>query len=193
VSVREKAAAFRRGQGIYLAHVLALIAPGAETPQHEAHEITPQPLDGWSRWDRQLMIEEGRRQADRHVADLKEVRGRAQWLFTVGLAVTVAIAGALRKDTLTDGHLVLFLASLLLLVYGLAGAAAIMAVRADFTMIDTAVLSYKPLPTERYLAEAYSRMLRSGENTIATRITIFRQAVVWVILGSYAGLIAVLI
>jgi hypothetical protein len=36
-------------------------------------------------------------------------------------------------------------------------------------------------------------MLRSGENTIATRITIFRQAVVWIILGSYAGLIAVLI
>jgi hypothetical protein len=68
-----------------------------------------------------------------------------------------------------------------------------MAGRADFKLIDTAVLSKKPLPIELYLAEAYSRMLREGENTVATRITIFRQAVLWIIVGGYMGLIAALV
>jgi hypothetical protein len=193
MTLRETAKGFWYGQGIYFVHVIALITPGVEATQYEAHPIEPKSLDGWSSWDRALMIEEGRRQADRQLTDLKEVRGRAQWLFTVGIAVTAAIGGALRADRPTDGRLVLFIASLLMLVCGLAGAAGIMTVRADFNTIDTAVLSHKPLPTERYLAGAYSRMLRDGENTIATRITIFRQAVVWIIAGGYVGLVATLI
>jgi len=193
MTLRETAKGFRRGQGIYFAHVIALTTPGVETPQYKAHATEPKSLDGWSSQDRALMIEEGRRQADRQLDDLKEVRGRAQWLFTVGVAVTVAIGGVLRADRSTDGRLVLFVASLLMLVYGLAGAAGIMAARADFNTIDTAVLSHKPLPTERYLAGAYSRILGEGENTVATRITIFRQAVVWIIAGGYVGLVATLI
>lgn len=184
---------FWHGQQVYLAHVIALITPGADTPQYEAHTIQPKQLDGWSRWDRALMIEEGRRQVDRQSSDLQEVRGRAQWLFTVGLAVTIAIGGALRSDRPAAARLGLFIASLLILVYGLAGAAAIMATRADFGSIDAAALSHKPVPTERYLAGAYSRIVREGENTVATRVTIFRQAVVWIIVGAYAGLIAALI
>jgi hypothetical protein len=36
-------------------------------------------------------------------------------------------------------------------------------------------------------------MLRTGENTVATRITIYRQAVVYVIAGGYIALIAYLV
>lgn len=190
---RAKTKEFGKGEAIYFAHVVALLAPGVETPQHDAHQIQPQPLEDWSRLDRKLMIEEGRRQADRQLSDLKEVRGRAQWLFTVGIAATIAIAGAFGADHSTGGRAALFIASLTLLGYGLAGAVSVMAGRADFNSIDTAVLSQKPIPTERYLAGAYSRILRLGENTVATRITIFRQAVVWVIVGGYLGLVAALI
>ncbi len=184
--------AFGRAEVIYFAHVVALLAPGAETPQHDAHQIEPSPLHGWSRWDRKLMIEEGRRQADRQLSDLNEVRGRAQWLFTVGIAATIAIGGAFGADRATGARAWLFIVSLVVLGYGLAGAVSIMAGKASFRNIDAAVLSHKPLPIERYLADAFSRMLREGENTISTRITIFRQAVLWVILGGYLGLIAVL-
>jgi hypothetical protein len=77
-----------------------------------------------------------------------------------------------------------------LLVLGVGGAAAVMAVRADFRMIDTAVLSsYRP-PVQPTLARDYSRMLGAGEDTVATRLTIFRQSVVYVILGGYFGLLA---
>ena len=88
MTLRETAKGFWYGQGIYFVHVIALITPGVEATQYEAHPIEPKSLDGWSSWDRALMIEEGRRQADRQLTDLKEVRGRAQWLFTVGIAVT---------------------------------------------------------------------------------------------------------
>jgi hypothetical protein len=36
-------------------------------------------------------------------------------------------------------------------------------------------------------------MLATGENTVATRLTVFRQAVVFVIVGGYLGLVCVLI
>lgn len=181
-------------EGIYFLHLLALITPGHEIKRHAAHTTEPAALEGWSRWDRQMMIEEGRRQADRQLSDLQAVQARAQWLFTVGLAATVAVGGVLRADKPHDWpRIVLFIASLLMLAIGLAGAAAITVVRADFNSIDTAVLSHKPLPTEMYLAAAYSRMLRVGEETISTRITIFRQAVVWIIAGGYLGLIAALV
>jgi hypothetical protein len=32
-------------------------------------------------------------------------------------------------------------------------------------------------------------MLGMGEDTVATRLTVFRQAVVWLVIGSYGGLI----
>lgn len=184
---------FGHGQQIYFWHVIALITPGVNVPHYDAHQIEPGPLEGWSRWDRALMIDEGRRQIDRQASDMQEVRGRAQWLFTVGLAATIAIGGVLRADKPTHERLGLFIASLLMLVYGLAGAAGIMATKADFGTIDAAALSHQTLPTERYLASAYSRIVKAGENTVATRITIFRQAVVWIILGAYTGLIAALV
>ncbi len=193
VPLRQRARWFRHNRWVYCTHLVALLMPGVEAEPHEAHKTEPASLDDWSDPDRERMIEEGRRQADRQLSDLKEVRGRAQWLFAIGAAVTVAIGGAFRADGPTGIRLVLFLASLLLVVYGLGGAAAIMAVRADFKTIDTAVLSHKPRPTVKYLAAAYSRMLREGENTVATRIAIFREAVVWMIAGGYLGLLAALV
>jgi threonine dehydrogenase-like Zn-dependent dehydrogenase len=80
-----------------------------------------------------------------------------------------------------------------LLVCGVAGAAAVMTVRADFKMIDTTVLSASQPPILMALAASYSRMLATGENTFATRLTVFRQAVVFVIVGGYLGLLAVLL
>lgn len=139
------------------------------------------------------MIEEGRRQLDRQLSDLEQIRGRAQWLFTVGAAITTALAGAFVANQSHGARLALWIVGLALLVLGVGGAAAVMAVRADFKMIDTAVLSsYKP-PVQPALARDYSRMLGVGENTVATRLTIFRQSVVYVILGGYLGLLASLL
>jgi hypothetical protein len=34
----------------------------------------------------------------------------------------------------------------------------------------------------------YAAMLRTGEDTVATRLTVYRQAVVWLIIGGYGAL-----
>jgi cytochrome c oxidase assembly factor CtaG len=139
------------------------------------------------------MIEEGRRQLDRQLSDLEQIRGRAQWLFTVGAAITTVLAGTFAANHGQGGRLALWVLGIALLVVGVAGAAAVMTSRADFRMIDTAVLSGYAPPVHPLLARDYSRMLRVGENTVATRLTIFRQAVLYVILGGYLGLLASLL
>lgn len=185
--------AFFRGQGVYAIHVLGLIAPGLEIPVLKAHQVSSQAIDDWSDDDLRLIVEEGRRQLDRQLSDLTQIRSRAQWLFTVGAAITVAVAGAFTRTDPVGGILVLWFLALASLVYGVAGAAAILTVRADFKTIDTAVLSASDLPILRTLAISYSRMLGTGENTVATRLTVLWQAVLFVITGGYLGLIAYLI
>ena len=185
--------AFVNGQRVYAMHVLGLIAPGLEIPILRAHQVSPQPIDAWSDDDLQHMVEEGRRQLDRQLSDLTQIRNRAQWLFTVGAAITVAVAGACTRTNPAGGILALWLLALALLVYGVAGSAAILTVRADFKTIDTAVLSASDSPILRALAVSYSRMLGTGENTVATRLTVLWQAVLFVIGGGYLGLIAYLI
>lgn len=185
--------AFIHGQKVYALHVLGLLAPGLEIPALRAHQVSPQSLDEWSDEDLGHMIEEGRRQLDRQLSDLTQIRSRAQWLFTVGAAIIVAVAGALGRVDPTGWLLALWLFALTLLAYGVAGAAAILTVRADFKTIDTAVLSASDPPVLRALAMSYSRMLGTGENTVATRLTVLWQAVVLIILGGYLGLIAYLL
>lgn len=184
---------FWHGQTVYLAHVIGLIAPGMEIPTFHAHQITPQPLDQWCEDDLQHMIDEGHRQLDRQLSDLERIRGRAQWLLTTGAAITAAVGTALVGKRPSGCVLVLWVPSLVFLGLGVAGAAAVMTVRADFKSIDTAVLSNQAPPVVRVLATSYSRMLSTGENTVATRLTVFRQAVVYVVIGGYLGLIAALL
>jgi|SRR5581483_1853128 len=194
--LRRRHGAWRRftfGQWVYLAHVAGLILPGEELPQHRAHVVDAQPLDGWGDEDVTAMIDEGRRQFDRQLSDLEQIRGRAQWLFTVGAGITTVLAGALATGHSHGGRLALWITGLTLLVLGVAGAAAVMTTRADFRAIDTAVLSRYVPPVLPALARDYARMLRIGENTVATRLTIFRQAVVYAILGGYLGLLASLL
>ena len=184
---------FFRGQRIYVLHVLGLLMPGQEIPVFAAHPVEPKPLERWESDDLQIMVDEGRRQLDRQTSDLELIRGRAQWLFTVGAAVVAALGGSFAAVRPGWALSILWLFGTAMVAYGVAGAAAIMAVRADFNTIDTAVLSSVERPVLRSLAGSYSRMLALGENTVATRLTVFRQAVVFVIVGGYLGLLAVLI
>jgi hypothetical protein len=182
---------FGRGQWIYLVHVLALLAPGWEMPTVGANPTPPGSLNGWHEEELKIMLDEGRRESDRQVADLVEIRSRAQWLFTFGTPLVVAVASVYAAIGSGDSGWwkVLWLGSLLAVGYGVVGAAAIVTVRADLNLIDTAVLSRKERPTLESLADDYATMMLVGQNTVATRVTLFRQAVVWEILGGYGALI----
>ena len=191
--IKMAASQFRRGQWIYAMHVLGLLVPGAEIPVVRAHQVECRALDQWGAHDLEHMVEEGHRQLDRQLADLDRVRSRGQWLFTLGTAITAALAGVFSTTHPSGSILLLWLAAAVVLVYAVAGAAAVITVRADFETIDTALLSRSTPPITKALATSYSRMLATGENTVATRLTVFRQAVLFVIIGGYLGLIAVLL
>jgi hypothetical protein len=182
---------FLRGQRIYFVHVIGLLAPGQEMPLLPAHRIAARTIDNWEPEDVQIMLDEGRRQSDRQVAALEEIRGRAQWLFSFGTPLAAVIAAILAGIGTDDSGwwIVAWAVAFAGFTYGVLGAAAIIAVRADLETIDTAVLSSYQPPIAAALAADYSSMLQLGENTVATRLTLFRQAVVWVILGGYGALI----
>lgn len=191
--MRRALTAFRDGQVVYAAHVVALLAPGRELPVHQADQTVPGEITAWSPGELALMIEEGRRQSDRQLSDLKDVRSRAQWVFTVAVAALAALSAGVVSTHPGTRLAVLWVAGLLALVWGVGGTAAILVARADFNTIHTAVLSRSERPVQLKLAEAYARMMAVGENVLATRLTVLRQAVVWCLCGGYLGLIAVLL
>jgi hypothetical protein len=174
-------------------HVVSLVAPGQDVPVFLADQMLPQGVDGWDDDDLQLLIEEGRRQVDRQQSDLGQIRARAQWLFTVGVAALVALGGGFASVHPPLGLALMWLVGMVLLVYGVGGAAAIVTVKADFSVIHAAVLSAADPPVRRALASAYARMMPTGENTVATRLTVLRQAVVFCLAGGYLGLLAALL
>lgn len=180
-------------QRIYFMHVLGMFRPGVEIPVVRAHQITTASLEDWDKDDLERMIEEGRRQFDRQLSDLERIFSRAQWLFGIGAAVTVALGTALKTTRPTGAMLIVWVLALVVLGYGIGGAAAVMTVRGEFATIDTAKLSHSRRPMVKSLATSYSRMLGTGENTVATRVTVFRHAVLFVSVGGYLGLVIVVL
>jgi hypothetical protein len=177
-------------QLIYARHVLGLLRPGRRVPDYEAHPVAPRLLSGWQHADLETMVEEGRRQSDRQHEDLERVRGRAQFLLTLGLALLAGVA-ALRSPIARADHWWLWTlwgVSLAAGAWAALGAAAVSAVRADVEIVDAAVLSgYEP-PVRRHLAADYADLVRAGENAIATRLTNFRVAVLWLLIAAALGL-----
>lgn len=184
---------FRRGQAIYASHVAALLTPGTPIPSVKAQEIEIGSLDSWTDPELELMVEEGRRQVDRQLQDLDRIRARSQWLFTLGVAALGALGTGFVKSNPNGWSAVAWIAGMVILTWGVGGAAAVMVVRAEFSQIVTALLSSAARPVLRSLAGSYSRMTGLGEDCIATRITVFRQAVLFSIIGGYLALIAALL
>lgn len=183
----------RHNQWVYLLHAGSLLVPGHELPGFAADQLRPGDISKWTAEELSILIDEGRRQSDRQHADLQDIRGRSQWLFTVAVAALAALGAGLASGDTNTLETALWLLGLALLVYGVGGAAAVMVARADFKTIHTAVLSRAKQPIDRSLAESYARMMAEGENTVATRLTVFRQAVVFCLLGGYLGLVAALL
>lgn len=182
-------------QLIYAAHIAGLIRQGKPVPVYHAHRNEPGSLDAWKEEDLRLIIDEGRRQLDQQLGDLESLRGRAQFLFTVTVPLVGAL-GALADDAYHHScgwAFVLWCLATLTGAYAGLGAAAVMTVRADFSVIDSARLSTYAPPILARLAGDYSRMLGTGANTVATRLTVLRQAVVWVIASAILGLAVLLL
>lgn len=171
---------------VYLRHVLALFWPGANPGQFVAHRGTPGDVTPWDREAVAVLIEEGRRQVDRQRAELDRVQGRAQFTFTVAVTVLVALA-TLAPDVRDATGIVQFgwAVGLGFLLLGMLGAAALMSVRATVGGIDASNLSNEgPATAVTAVAQGYANIVAVGENTVATRITVYRDAVFLTVTGA---------
>lgn len=180
-----------REQKVYAQHVLALFRPGSVGPAHPADPNKPGDLEGWSPEDLELLVEEGRRQTDRQTADLERVRGRAQVLLALSLALTGA-AASLIDDVDVAGHVAIWGFWILAIAFGgwaLLGAAATATVAAEPEIIHASVLSRYDPPIQDQLAADYAAIVIKGENELAVRLTDLRWGVTHLLVAALMALV----
>lgn len=182
---------FRSEQRIYAMHVFALFRAGAVGPTHPADRNEPGTLGGWSSDDRALLIEEGRRQLDRHGAEIERVRTRGQVLFAIAIALIGSTASLLEKvDSSSSAFGWLIWGSAIMVgVWATLGSAAVATVAARADMIHTTVLSRYAPPVEGSLAADYAAAVVAGENAVAVRLTNFRWSVSYLLVSAALALV----
>ena len=163
------------------AYVCSLLF-GAEIISDPINKNTPGDISEFDSDSQMLLIEEGRRQLADQSDRFRHVCDRALALLTVGLAVLGLMATSythVSKPSGVRGDFTLGLWALgaVLALLGVATTAAVAVVRAQFSSIDTTIVSNLPNPVRHRLASEYSKAVIVGETTLAERVTVFRQAV----------------
>ncbi|MFE6699190.1 hypothetical protein [Streptomyces sp. NPDC057718] len=166
---------------------MALLHPGHIMPtfaEPEPHTRNVPPL---SDEELGLLMEEGRRQIDRQMADLDRIRNRAGALATVALALIAAAMGKL-ADVLDQNWVLIALwaASCAMAVFSVAGAASVLSARAVLGRTDTRLAAQGTRPLRASLAEAYVGTVSIGEETVRTYLTVFRDAVTLAVAAALA-------
>lgn len=171
--------------GMYFREILGLIRPGHPIPVFDEKDHPEGDLAGWGDHDFKLLIEEGRRQIDSQTVRLEALRTRAQIILTTATAVLgLTIAGL--KTIANDGGIVVFIIWFIAIgadLLAVLGAAAVITVRKDMGALNANSLSQNRPPIAQKLASAYARSVTKGEATIAREVTVFRDAVLLMIVS----------
>lgn len=177
---------------VYGQHVTAMFRPGAIGSTHPADRNKPGDLAGWSSDDRELLVEEGRRQLDRQGNEIERIRTRAQVLFAIAIAL-LGGAGGLAGKVDSVGSIVLWGvwgAAIVVGAWATLGAAAVVTVAAQIETIHATVLSRSQSPVEPRLASDYAVAVVAGENALAVRLTNFRWSVSFLLISAALAFVA---
>ncbi|UQU66838.1 hypothetical protein COUCH_11450 [Couchioplanes caeruleus] len=170
---------------VYGWYVLALLRPGVEVPTFGQPEPFTADIERFTPDDLKIIVEEGRRQTDRQLADLEKNRARAATLLTIGLAeLAVLAASAGRVFPLGVPVRVVWAISAVLVVLTIGGAASLLTSRADFGRLETRHLAAGPMPVLREAALGYAHAVGLGEETVRTRITVLRDGVLLAVMAA---------
>lgn len=175
---------------LYVIYCTALLRPGRIVPTFTQAPPVSIDLHAHTADEFTVLIEEGRRQVDRQMADLERIRNRAGALATISLALTSAVVTK-TADVMNHHWIVIAVWALacLLAVLAVAGAASVLSARAVFGTTDTLLAAQGPRPVPRYLAEAYAESVTVGEETVRTFLTVFRDAVTLAVFSALAFLL----
>lgn len=177
---------WRSEAGMYLRYILALFSAGKQVPVFDTQGLNPRSVESWSCDEKRILVDEGRRQLDRQVADLYQIQTRAQIVLTTGIALGVGWASMVSSIFDASGMrqaavMVLWITAAILIILTTLGAAALMSVRADFGTIHASLLSLSTPPILDSLAAAYARTVRVGQDTVATRLGLLRISVLLIL------------
>lgn len=190
--------AWRQECSVYLDHVVALIWPGKTV---RAHPTGSSPasvvgdLDGWQDADLDLLIEEGRRTFESQAKRFDRVRSTAQVILPTATALLVILGSELNAVTAESTDWVRYLEygawviGTVLVLLGVLGSASVLTVRSPFGMLLPTLISQQDPPIKKELARGYARQTMVGEETVATRLTVTRDAVTLVAIGGTLHLI----
>jgi hypothetical protein len=169
---------------VYLKHLWGLV-PGRKVPVFQVHTAQQGPVDDWTEPELTLAVEEGRRQLDRLFGDVERIRTRAQFLFTTCLGFLVVIFAGRTTMMNAKGNMAMALWSLALTLsgFGLLGSASVIVASKDLRAVDTVLLTSTDRPILPALVESYGRCVQDSTNTVATQLTVFRDAAWLVLVG----------
>ncbi|MGM0931162.1 MAG: hypothetical protein ACQEXN_15860 [Actinomycetota bacterium] len=167
---------------VYMDHVLGLL-PGRNVHYFAVDQGKPGDMAGWDATDKILLIEQGRIQLERQRQDLENIRQRAQFLFTTTLGTIGLVSLGFPQLATHSGALILWFLGVTVLVMAMLGAAGVVVAKKLLREIHTSLLSMQASPLYDALAIAYAGSISQGENTVATQITVFRDAVFCLIVG----------
>ncbi|WP_419921983.1 hypothetical protein [Candidatus Poriferisodalis sp.] len=155
-------------------------------------------IESWSDDDRQLAIEEGRRQLDEQRVQLQYLTRRASALLPVGLAVTAFLLtalddlGMLVQPARTIARVLLLLGPAMT-IWGTLVMGALIAGRASFMKTDALQLTHESADLREHLARDYAENVGVGENTNVARLTHLGTGVVWIVIGAIVGAAGLLV
>ena len=177
---------------LYASHCWNLFRPGATPRFADIYgQFESGDLSQWTSDELALLVEEGRLQIDRQRSQLARIQSRSQFLLTTSLGALLLAVNLLAQEIPAESSLtsltwvaVLLILTVVLLVMGALGAASNLGAKNRFGAIDTSLLSNVDPPVDLALATAYVEYVRPGENTLATRLTIYWVAILLVLTGS---------
>jgi hypothetical protein len=163
---------------VYAWYVFALIRPGIEVPIFGEPVSFTGDIERFTNDDLKIIVEEGRRQIDRQLADLEKNRARAATMLTIGLAELAVLAASAQRAFITGSSATAVWAiSFLLVILTIGGAASLLTSSAVLGRLETRQLASGPIPVLREAALGYAHAVGLGEETIRTRITVLRDGV----------------
>lgn len=156
---------------------------GRQVPVWETYTTQAGNLDDWKTEDLHLLIAECQRQLDAQMGEIERIRGRAQFVFTTSLAA-LALAVAVLKSLTSIPQFVVWILGIAAVVLALVGAAAIVVNSKQVRNINVHLLSQVPDNMARSLAKGYLSSIPAGANTVATQITMYRDAALLLMCGT---------
>lgn len=177
----------RRGEArMYFAHLKG-VWPGCKVPSFRQYPDSGSTPKAWTDDDYRLLIEEGRRQLDAQREQFEQVRSRGQFLLTTSIGLgAVALAGRSRMFSAGFVPHALWAMGFVFAVLGFLGSASVIVARKDIGSIDAAKMVDYKSPVLSEVGKGYSRQVKTGANTAATLVTVYRDAVFLVLLAAIA-------